>query len=143
MNLKPALVAAASSSRATSAEAVVWSTKVAPFLHAGEGAVGADRDRAQIVVVADAAHHEILAFGGGLRGRGGLAAELVRPFLRLGGGRGCTRSPRGRLFRPGVLPWETHHAETEKSDFSHVCYLGVLPAKPGVEPDGVLEGAAP
>src|ERR1700744_753800 len=30
-NLKPALVAAASSSRATSAEAVVWSTKVAPF----------------------------------------------------------------------------------------------------------------
>ena len=31
MNLKPALVAAASSSRATSAEAVVWSTKVAPF----------------------------------------------------------------------------------------------------------------
>src|SRR5207244_7809813 len=30
MNLKPALVAAASSSRATSAEAVVWSTKVAP-----------------------------------------------------------------------------------------------------------------
>ena len=31
MNLKPALVAAASSSRATSAEAVVWSTKIAPF----------------------------------------------------------------------------------------------------------------
>src|SRR5256885_10006201 len=31
MNLKPALVAAASSSRATSAEAVVWSTKTAPF----------------------------------------------------------------------------------------------------------------
>src|ERR1700760_777942 len=31
-NLKPAFLAAASSSRATSAEAVVWSTKVAPFL---------------------------------------------------------------------------------------------------------------
>ena len=53
------------------------------FLHAGEGAVGAERDRAQIIVVADAAHHEILAFGGGLRRRRGAAAELVGPFLRL------------------------------------------------------------
>ena len=41
-------------------------------LHAGEGAVGAERDRAQIVVVADAAEHEILALGGGL----GVGAEL-------------------------------------------------------------------
>jgi hypothetical protein len=37
---------------------------------------------------------------------------------------------------------KTHHAETEKSDFSHVLYLGVSPATSGW-PDGVLEGAAP
>jgi hypothetical protein len=35
---------------------------------------------------------------------------------------------------------ETHHAETEKSDFSHVSNLGLLPALE--KPDRVLEGAA-
>ena len=42
-----------------SAEAVVWSTKIAPALHAGEGAVVAERDRAQVVVVADAGEDDI------------------------------------------------------------------------------------
>ena len=98
------------------------------LLHAGEGAVGAERDRAQVVVVADAAHHEILALGGGLRRRGGLAAELVGPFLRLGRGPVVHRDLVATLFHQMSCHGETHHAETEKSDFSHVCYLGVLPA---------------
>ena len=42
------------------AEAVVLSMKTAPFADAIEGALGAERDVAQIVVVADAAEHEIL-----------------------------------------------------------------------------------
>ena len=35
--------------------------------HAGEGAIGAERDLAQVVVIADASHDEVLALGGGLR----------------------------------------------------------------------------
>ena len=90
------------------------------LLHAGEGAVSADRDRAQVIVVADAAHHEILAFGGGLRRRGGLAAELVRPFLGLGAGPVVHGHLVAALFDQMSCHGETHHAETEKSDFSHV-----------------------
>ena len=37
--------------------------KIAPGLHAGEGAVGPERDRAQIVVVADAGEDEVGALG--------------------------------------------------------------------------------
>ena len=54
--------------------------------HAGEARRLAERDFAQVVVVADAAHDEILALGCFLRRRGGLAAELRGPFLGLGGG---------------------------------------------------------
>src|SRR4029077_11218768 len=93
------------------------------LLHAGKGAVGADRDRTQIVVVPDAAHHEILAFGCGLRGRRGLAAELVRPLLRLGRGAVVDGDLMAPFFHEVSGHGEAHHAETEESDFSHVWYL--------------------
>jgi hypothetical protein len=93
------------------------------LLHAGEGAVGAERDRAQIIVVADAANHKILAFGSSLRRRRAAAAELVGPFLRLRRRAVVHRHLMATLFHQMSCHGETHHAETEKSDFSHVCYL--------------------
>jgi len=42
------------------------------------------------------------------------------------------------LFDEMPCHGETHNAETEKSDFSHVCDPGVLPA-PSSLPDGMLE----
>jgi hypothetical protein len=46
------------------------------------------------------------------------------------------------LFHQMPCHGETHNAETEKSDFSHVCNLGVSPAldQPGRIPEG---GAGP
>jgi hypothetical protein len=54
--------------------------------HAGEHTVVAEHDLAQVVVVADAGHHEILALGGLLWRRRAPAAELRYPFFGLGGG---------------------------------------------------------
>jgi hypothetical protein len=54
--------------------------------HAGEGAIGAESHFAQVVIVADAAHDEILALGRGFGRGSGFAAELRHPFLGLGGG---------------------------------------------------------
>ncbi len=93
------------------------------LLYAGKGAVGADRDRAQIVVIADAAHHEILALGGGLWRRGGLAAELLGPLLRLGRGAVVHCDLMATLLHEVPCHGETHDAETEKCDFGHICYL--------------------
>ena len=64
-----------------------------------------------------------LSLGGGLRRRPRAAAEFLDPGLRL------RRRPvvHGHLvpalFHEMSCHGETHHAETEKSDFSHVCYL--------------------
>src|SRR5258708_6557666 len=86
------------------------------------------RHRPEIMVVADGAHDKVLAFGGGFRRRCRLATELLGPCLRLG------RRPvvHGDLvttfFHQMSCHREAHNAETEKSDFSHVCDLGVLPA---------------
>ena len=93
------------------------------LFHAGEGAVGADRDRAQVIVVADAAHHEILTFGRFLRRRRGAPAEFVRPFLRLGAGPVVHGHLVAAFFHQMSCHGETHYAETEKSDFSHMQYL--------------------
>ncbi|MGY4470659.1 hypothetical protein ACVWWK_006368 [Bradyrhizobium sp. LB9.1b] len=93
------------------------------LFHAGERAVGADRDRAQIIVVANAAHHEILALGCSLRRRRGLAAKLVRPFLRLGRGAVVDGDLMAPFFHEVSGHGEAHDAETEESDFSHVGYL--------------------
>ena len=43
-----------------------------------------ERDLAQVVVVADAAEHEVLVLGGVCRRRRGLAAVLLGPGLGLG-----------------------------------------------------------
>jgi hypothetical protein len=81
-----------------------------------------------IIVVADAAHDKILALRGGLRRRRRLSTEFLGPCLGLG-----RRPVEDRYLVTTFCDQmschrETHHAETEKSDFSHVCNLGVLPA---------------
>jgi hypothetical protein len=94
------------------------------LLHARERTVGAEGDGAQIVVIADAAHHEILALGRGLRGRRRLAAELLGPLLGFCGGAVIDRDLVATLLDEVTRHRKTHHAETEKSDFSHVVTLG-------------------
>src|SRR5260221_14767885 len=81
---------------------------------------------AQTMVVAAAAHQKIVAFGGGLRRRSGAPAELVGPFFGLGSGAVVHGHLVAAFFHQMSCHRETHDAETEKSDFSHVCYL-VLP----------------
>ena len=58
---RPRSAALSASSRATSADAVVLSMKIAPRSMAEQGAVGADRHRAQVVVIADASEDEVRA----------------------------------------------------------------------------------
>jgi hypothetical protein len=113
------LSASADNSRATAAEAVVWSTKTAPDLTPAKGAVGADRHLAQVIVIADAGHDEILAFGGRLRRRRGSAAELLCPGRGLGGRTVIDRDLVAALLDEMSRHREPHHAETEKCDFSH------------------------
>ena len=73
------LAASCVSSRATSAEAVVWSTRIAPCGEPGQGAVGSQRYRAQVVIVADAGENDLGA-DRSLAGRSGaLAAKLLAP----------------------------------------------------------------
>ena len=118
---------AASSSRATSAEAVVWSTRIGALLHAGKRAVGAEGDRAQVVVIADAGEDEI----GILRGLGGRRARLCRrmradPLLRLG---------RGAVVDGDLVPALAevarhriaHDAETDPGDFVDRLALQLIP----------------
>ena len=64
----------------------MWSTNTAPFFMAAKAPSGAERDLTQVVVIADAAHHEILALGGLFRCRGAVAAKLGDPFLGFGAG---------------------------------------------------------
>src|SRR6185437_14174168 len=68
---------------------------------------------------------KVLAFGGGFRGGSGLAAEFFRPVLRLGRGPVVDGHLMATFFHEVSRHRETHHAETEKSDFSHVCYLAI------------------
>jgi hypothetical protein len=70
MNDRPSTCAAAYSSRATLADAVVWSTKMLPGCHACKGAVSAQHHTTQVVVIAHAAKNDVgtlrsLARGGG------------------------------------------------------------------------------
>ena len=86
---------------------------------AGEDAVLAEHHFAQIVVVADAGHDEILALGRLFRGRRAFAAVLRDPFFGLGGGAVVDRDlvaafglemPRHRV---------AHHAEPDECDLCH------------------------
>src|SRR5262245_33307511 len=89
------------------------------FGDAGERAVRPERHLAQVVVVADAAHDEVLPFGRGLRRRRAPAAMLGNPFLGLGGGpvvdRDLVAAFGLEMSRHGVA----HHAETEKRNLCH------------------------
>ncbi len=89
------------------------------LFHAGEGAVGTERHLAQIVVIADAGHDEILSFGCGFRRRRALAAILGDPFLGLGGGAIVD----GDLVSALVLEMPghriTHDTETEERHLRH------------------------
>src|SRR5581483_12277171 len=91
-------------------------------------AIGADRDRAKVVVIADAGHDEILALGGGLWRCGRLAAELLGPCLGLARRAVIDRHLVAALGDEMSSHGKAHDAETEKSDFSHMCNPGVLPA---------------
>jgi hypothetical protein len=93
--------------------------------HAGEGAVRPKRHLAQVVVIADAAHDEILAFGCGLGRAGGLATVLRHPFFGLGGGAVIDRHivPAFALEMPGH--GIAHDAQAQKRHFRHY----ILPDK--------------
>ena len=115
---KPSAVAAACSSRAISAEAVVWSTNRVPFPIAGKCAIGAERHFAQVVVVADAGKDDVLALGGFARGGGRAPAILCDPFVRLGSGAVVDR----HVVALGLEVAGhriAHDAEAEKCCFDH------------------------
>ena len=59
MNCRPWALATALSSRATSAEAVVWSTNTAPGFIPAKAPFGTQRDAAQVIVVANAAKNNV------------------------------------------------------------------------------------
>jgi hypothetical protein len=96
------------------------------LLQARECAIGADRDRAQVMVIADACHDKILALGGGLRRRGGFSAEFLGPCFGLGSGPVEYRHLVATFGDEMSCHGETHNAETEKSDFGHVFNPGVF-----------------
>ena len=89
-------------SRATSAEAVVWSTKMAPLPCRRRRRRRPD-DAAHVVVVADAGEDDLGALGRLGRRRGGLAAMRRDPVLAPWPRCGCRPSPRARPS-PGGPP---------------------------------------
>src|SRR4029453_12639900 len=92
-------------------------------LDAVEGAIRAKRHLAQIVIVANAAHDEVLALGRGFGCRCAAPAVLCNPFLRLG--RGAVVD--GDVVATLVLEMPCHgvpnDAETEKSHLRHPVLL--------------------
>src|SRR6201747_1923070 len=89
-------------------------------LYARERAIGADRHCAQVVVIADARHDEILPFGGSPRRRRGLSLEFLGPRLSLGRRAVVDRHLMAAFDDEMSCHGKTHDAETEKSDFGHV-----------------------
>ena len=88
------------------------------FAHALEGAVRAQGDLAQVVVVADAGEDDLLALGGLARSRGSASAVLGHPFLGLGRGAVVDRhlvALRREMPRHGIA----HHAKSEKCNLRH------------------------
>src|SRR5262249_23278853 len=89
------------------------------FGNAVEGAVRPQRDLAQVVVVADAGHDEVLALGGGARRRRGTPAALRHPLLGLGGGAIVDRDLVTALDLEVTGHRVAHHAEPEKRNLCH------------------------
>src|SRR5215213_5389760 len=98
--------------------------KYRALLHPCKSAIGAERHFAQIVIVANAGHDEILAFGSLLRRWGPLAAVLRDPFLSLGSGAIVD----GELMAAFALEMSghrvAHDAQTKKC---HLCHRHLLP----------------
>ncbi len=86
--------------------------------HAGEGAVGSEHDRAQMVVVADAAEHDLLARRRFLGRLGGPALVLLGPRLGLGEGPVVDRHI---VALGGEVPRhrKAHHTQTQKRHLGH------------------------
>jgi hypothetical protein len=84
-----------------------------------KGAAVAQGDFAQVGIIADAGHDEVLALGGLLGRRGEAAAELRNPFLRLGGGAIVDRDLVTTLGLEMAGHGIAHHAEPEKCHLRH------------------------
>jgi hypothetical protein len=90
--------------------------------HARERPVGAKADAAQIVIIADAGHHERGPLCGLARRRGVPSAMLGRPFFGLGRRAVIDADimPRRRqVARHGIA----HHTQSQKCQFCHVVFL--------------------
>ena len=90
---------------------------------AGVDAVLAEHDFAQVIVVADAGHDEVLAGRGGLRRRRALAAILGDPFVGLGAGAVVDRDVVAALVFQMSGHRVAHHAQADKRHLRH----GFLP----------------
>src|SRR3954453_1076587 len=101
------------------------------LLDAAESAVRPERDLAQVVVVAHAAHDEVLAFGRGLGGRRAAPAELPDPFLGLGRGAVIDGDVVAALVLEMPRHGIAHDAETEKSHLRHRFLLRSIFRKSG------------
>jgi hypothetical protein len=86
--------------------------------HAVESAILADRHFAQIIIVTDAAEHDLLTLSCFLRCFGSLAAMGFHPFFGLGMGAVIDGDVMA-LLRQMAGHRASHYAQTEKSDFSH------------------------
>ena len=89
------------------------------LLHPMEGAVGSQRDLAQVVVVADAAHDEVLAFGCRFGGWRAAPLMLGNPLLRLGRSAVVDDQVMAALVLEVARHRVPHDPETEKSYFRH------------------------
>ena len=90
--------------------------------HARESAVIAQADRAQVVVISDAGHHEIRALGGFAGGFRGLSAVFLGPGFGLGEG-----AVEDRYLVTGGLEMtgqrEAHDPQTQKRHFRHLVMI--------------------
>src|SRR5262249_61937862 len=85
------------------------------------------RYRAQVVVVADAPHDEVLALGCRFRRRCAAPAVLRHPLLRLGHGAVIHRDVVAALVLEVPRHGVPHDAETEKSHLRHTVLPRALP----------------
>src|SRR5262245_20549338 len=97
------------------------------FLHAVEGAVRPECYLAQVIVVADAAHDEVLALGRRFGRRCAAPAVLGHPLLRLGRSAVIDGDVVAALVLEVPRHGVPHHAETEKSHLRHTVLPRALP----------------
>jgi hypothetical protein len=77
-------------------------------------------NRAHVVVVSDAHQDEVLVLSGLFGSRSGLAAVLLHPLCRLGGGAVVDGHFVATLFQQVAGHRVTHDAEAKKCDFRHL-----------------------